>query len=149
MVIRRAVEVYADWPDHPLDEGRWRCGSGYLLAARLVLTAAHVVAPDHRPLSKVRIRAEGSDLVDAEVRWHRWEDGVDVALVEITDPRWAEPTWPHPVWWGRLVTTRPGLSCEAIGFPSVVATPRMRDSHQARGVLNPGSLVKSGLYAVE
>jgi hypothetical protein len=44
-----------------------------------------------------------------------------------------------------LVTTCPGQECEAFGFPAVVATPQLRDSHHAHGVLNPGSLVKSRL----
>jgi len=97
MAVRRAVEVYADWPDHPPDERPWRCGSGYLLAGRLVLTAAHVVAPAHEPLSTVQIRAEGSGLVDAAVRRQRWEGAVDVALVEITDPAWVALVWRQPL----------------------------------------------------
>ena len=149
MAVRREVEVYGDWPDHPEGRGRWTCGSGFLLAGRLVLTAAHVVCPAGGPLATVKVRGESGGLVDAAVVWQRWVDDVDVALLEITGRDWVEPVWRHPVRWGRLVTTRAGQGCEATGFPAVVATPRRRETHHAIGVVNPRSLVKSGLYAVE
>ena len=158
--MRRAVEVYGEWPNHPPDQKRWTSGSGYLIAGRLVLTAAHVVCKAGQPSLSVLVRAPSGALMTAQVRWHPHDHdragspssvqgGGDVALVEITDPGWVAPVWRHPVRWGRLVTTRPGQSCAAIGFPAVVATPQRRDSHHAVGVLNPGALVKSGLYAVE
>ncbi|WP_442788271.1 S1 family peptidase [Amycolatopsis sp. NBC_01286] len=147
--MRREVEVYGDWPDYPPKRGRWTCGSGFLLAGRLVLTAAHVVCPAGQALSSVRIRAESGGLVAARVVWHRWEGTTDAALLEITDSAWVPPLWRHPVRWGRFVTRNSGQKCEAIGFPQVVATPQMRDSHHAMGALNPGALVKSGLYAME
>ena len=50
---------------------------------------------------------------------------------------------------GQLVTGRAGQVCEAIGFPKVVASLQRRDSHHATGVINPGSLVKAHLYAME
>ena len=74
---------------------------------------------------------------------------MDVALLQVTDPGWVVPVWRHPVRWGRLVTSRAGQVCEAIGFPRVVATPQRRESHHAKGEINPGSLVKAGLYAME
>jgi tetratricopeptide (TPR) repeat protein len=88
-------------------------------------------------------------MVEAQVAWHRYVGDVDVALLVVTDPDWSVPSWRHPVRWGRLVTTRTGQACRATGFPKVVATPELRDSHEAVGRLNPGSMVKSGLYAVE
>lgn len=146
--MRRQVEVYAEWPDHLAGMGRWRCGSGYLLGGRLVLTAAHVVCPHGRALATVRVRVE-SELVAAEVAWYRCAGEVDVALLVVTESAWVPPVWPQPVRWGRLVTSRAGQGCEALGFPSVVAEPRRRDTHRAVGVLNPGSLVKAGRYAME
>src|SRR6185437_15386790 len=50
--------------------------------------------------------------------------------------------------WGRLVTSRPGTQCEVTGFPAVVGTPEVRDTEQARGTINPGALVKSGMLAI-
>ncbi|MGH3612434.1 MAG: hypothetical protein ACRDRK_07505 [Pseudonocardia sp.] len=114
MVVRREVEVYADWSAHPPDRGRWQCGSGYLLAGRLVLTAAHVVCPAGQVLSRVQVRAQSGGLVDAAVVWHRCVGDVDVALLVIRDRAWVEPVWRHPVRWGRLVTTRAGQRCEAV-----------------------------------
>jgi len=146
--VRRQVEVYAQWPDHPADRARWTCGSGYLLGGRLVLTAAHVVCPAGQKLATVQVRTE-SGLVAATVAWHRYEGDVDMALLVVTDPAWSEPVWRHPVRWGWLVTTRTGQRCTATGFPAVVAQPQHRDSHEAVGVINPDSLVKAGLYAVE
>ena len=146
VLVQRSVEVYAQRAD-----GGWGCGSGYLLGPRLVLTAAHVLCPtpDAPPATMVQIRAQSGGLRAAEVAWHRHRGEVDAALLEVTDPAWVEPGWRHPVRWGRLVTSRPRQTCSATGFPAVVVTPRMRDSHAAQGLLNPGSLVKSGLYAVE
>lgn len=147
--MRRQVEIYAEWPDHPRGKPQWTCGSGHLLGGRLILTAAHVVCPARQPLTNVKVRQENGELLTAEVVWHRYRDGIDVALLNVTDPAWPDPVWRHPVRWGRLVTRRPGQQCEAIGFPRVVAEPRQRDSHHAVGVINPGSLIKAGMYAVE
>jgi hypothetical protein len=136
--MRRQVEVYGHWPDHPGDRAEWTCGSGYLLGGRLVLTAGHVICPD---------LASGAAL--ERVAWHRLDDEVDIALLEVTESRWVVPVWRHPVGWGQLVTSRAGQVGEAIGFPKVVASPQRRDSHHATGVINPGSLVKANLYAME
>ena len=77
----REVEVYAEWRDHPPERGPWTCGSGYLLAGRLVLTAAHVVCPAGRPLARVQVRADDGKLVAAQVAWHNSDGDVDVALL--------------------------------------------------------------------
>jgi hypothetical protein len=149
--MRRQVEVYGHWPDHPGDRAEWTCGSGYLLGGRLVLTAGHVICPDlasGAALERVKVGDE-SGLVAARVAWHRLDDEVDIALLEVTESRWVVPVWRHPVGWGQLVTSRAGQVGEAIGFPKVVASPQRRDSHHATGVINPGSLVKANLYAME
>jgi hypothetical protein len=57
-LMRRQVEAYGHWPDHPADRAEWTCGSGYLLGGRLVLTAAHVVCPGGRPVARVQVRDE-------------------------------------------------------------------------------------------
>ena len=148
--VPREVEVYAQKPDQDQDQGGWTSGSGYLLAGRLVLTAAHVVCVGGQALTTVRVRGEPGGLHAARVLWHRHDsDGIDLALLEVTDPSWVTPTWRHPVRFGQFVTGRPAQACEAVGFPHVVATPERRDTHHAVGQLNPKSLVKAGLYAVE
>ena len=137
----RHVEVYAQLPKE------WSFGSGYLMAGRLVLTAAHVVCLDGERLKTVQIRAgSGPELYQAAVVWQ----GVgDVALVEVTDPAWREPSWPRRPRLGRFVTNRPGQECSAIGFPGVVADTAKRDAHQAVGRINPVSLMKAAMIAVE
>src|SRR6478672_1122138 len=104
MAVRDPVEIYGQNSDG------WTSGSGYPLAARLVLTAAHVVAPAGPPLNDVRVRDSDGELRAARVAWHN--PGLDVALVEVTDPHWPEPQWKVPVRWGRLVTQHAGPRCD-------------------------------------
>jgi hypothetical protein len=61
-----------------------------LLGGRLVLTAAHVVCPGGRPVAMVQVRDE-SGLVAARVAWHRWDDEVDIAVLEIIGSGWVAP----------------------------------------------------------
>lgn len=147
--MRREVEVYAEWPGHPPDRPPWLCGSGYIIGDRLILTAAHVVCVQDRGLQTVQVRVESGDLLTTRVAWHREDELLDVALLVVTDPRWSSPEWRQRVRWGRFVTRRSGQGCEVTGFPAVVATPQRRDTHHASGVINPGSLVKAGLVAIE
>jgi hypothetical protein len=70
-----------------------RAGPGILLGGRLVLTAAHVVCPGGRPLATVQVRDE-SGLVAARVAWHRWDDEVDIAVLEIIGSGWVAPVRP-------------------------------------------------------
>ena len=149
--MRRWVEVYARRQAAAgIDEdGRWGSGSGHMLGGPLVLTAAHVILHEGQVAREVRVRPENGGLLEARVVWHRHGGNNDVALVEITDATWKTPTWRHPLRWGRLVTTRAGQACEAIGFPSVVSTSERRESHHANGTINPGGLVKAGLYAMD
>jgi len=148
METQGAVEVYARRPEHAPDQPMWSCGTGYLLGGRLVLTAAHVVCSADEAAKTVRVRV-GPDLVAAEVAWHRPAYECDVALLVVTEPRWVAPPTRHPVRWGRLVTSRADQEWVAVGFPSVVAEPTRRDTHQAVGVFSPGSMLKAGRYAME
>ena len=142
--------MYAERPEPGPGQEPWTSGSGYLLAGRLVLTAAHVVCSGTQPLTNVSVRCEPGGLFTATVVWHgENDDGVDLALLEVTDSTWVTPSWRHPVRFGQFVTSRAAQACEAVGFPRVVATPEQRDTHHAVGQLHPKSLVKAGLYAVE
>ncbi|WP_405751118.1 trypsin-like peptidase domain-containing protein [Streptomyces sp. NBC_00012] len=114
------------------DNGRTCTGSGYVIAPRLVLTAAHlfgkgntaaglgtVSGPAERRRSRVR------------VLWRRLDGPVDAALLEVTDPRWRPPAScsdQHPQRWGRLVTTRSGQPVVCCGFPRMQA-PRSGGRH--------------------
>ncbi|GHF72979.1 trypsin-like peptidase domain-containing protein [Streptomyces griseosporeus] len=99
-------------------------GSGYLIAPRLVLTAAHLV-PEVAGEAEV-VLPETSARVAAVVRWRRLDADhvVDAALLEIPAGR----DWPvppslrgaygrRPQRWGRCVTGGTELSVVATGFP--------------------------------
>ncbi|MGV9428469.1 trypsin-like peptidase domain-containing protein [Streptomyces sp. NPDC003656] len=91
-------------------------GSGYVLGARLVLTAAHVLGERER----VTVQVEGgTGRVPCRVVWDRLEEGPqgwDAALLLATEDLVAGPV--PPVRWGRLVTMRP-CPAQAIGYPVV------------------------------
>ncbi|MFI5911953.1 trypsin-like peptidase domain-containing protein [Dactylosporangium sp. NPDC051541] len=125
--------VVAISPDRPAADGSWSFGTGYLIAPRLVLTAAHVL-PDLTAPVNVRRRAERST---ARVVW----SGLDVALLHIDDPGWAPPV-AGPCRWGRFTTAQPGLPCAAIGYPlSQVPTGARsgeeRTAEHVAGHINP------------
>ncbi|MFJ9816362.1 trypsin-like peptidase domain-containing protein [Streptomyces sp. NPDC101151] len=100
-------------------------GSGYLIAPRLVLTAAHVLPPPHAP-GKITVSFPDSDTrFPVVVRWRRHDETVDAALLEIPADH---PNWPTPVTlrgargrrpqrWGRCVTGGAEVQVAATGFP--------------------------------
>ncbi|GGQ08998.1 P-loop NTPase [Streptosporangium pseudovulgare] len=107
-------------------------GSGYAIAPRLVLSAAHAV-PGLR--QGVRVQTE-SGAYQGLVIW-RGADPVDAALVEIVDPAWPA-AFPSPVRWGRIITVRQEIPCTAWGFPAFMQPDGNREVSQAPGTLNPG-----------
>ncbi|HEY9367811.1 trypsin-like peptidase domain-containing protein, partial [Streptomyces sp.] len=104
-------------------------GSGYLVAPRLVLTAAHVVpagadvtvAP-HAP-GLVADAADEPRQSSAAVRWRREDEAVDAALVEVAEADWQPPPSfagnPNRRMqrWGLLVTTAAEQPVTCLGFP--------------------------------
>ncbi|MFI9102126.1 trypsin-like peptidase domain-containing protein [Streptomyces fildesensis] len=153
MKPERVVEVWALRTD-----GEWSCGSGYLVAPRLVLTAAHVIVaqdPRRTPFQTaatsddVRLRTIGrDDLVTARVIWRGSGPGLDVALLEVGDPAW-RPGPLRPVRWGRMTCQATRVGCTAVGFPRVLRMPdARREREQLSGAMNPGTGVKSHQYHV-
>ncbi|MGW4439962.1 tetratricopeptide repeat protein [Streptomyces sp. NPDC004596] len=139
------AEIWAAGP-----EPGWSVGSGYLIAGRLLLTAAHAVTFDEVrvPCSQVRVRLLDEGVVrEARVVW-RGDALLDAALVEITDSDF-DPGWRTPVRFGRLVGSAPGVACEAVGFPDATGAfegpEPLRDSEQLAGRLNPLARHKQGL----
>ena len=139
-------------------DGSGRRGSGYLVADRLVLTAAHVL--DDAVSARVRFNAGRPGHWTASVR-SVWSDpGLDVAVLRVVEssitPPGATPTVGQ-VRFGRI--ERPPVTCEAIGFPlfKVRQVPpgpgggdisRYRDSHHATGTATSWSNLREGTLEV-
>ncbi|MGW1966187.1 tetratricopeptide repeat-containing S1 family peptidase [Streptomyces sp. NPDC001935] len=111
-------------------------GSGYVITDHLVLTSAHVVpalgksAEFFQPGRTVRYAAK--------VVWRGTPGGRDdAALLVVDDPTWQPPTGPE-IRWGRLVTSRPGTTCQAVGVPNMIQrSSRPVELWQATGTINP------------
>ncbi|MBA3843885.1 MAG: tetratricopeptide repeat protein [Actinobacteria bacterium] len=143
MTERDPVEVYS----YCTDTHTWKSGSGYPLASRLILTAAHVVCSNEQPLAAIKVRESDSILRGGTVAWY--DASTDLALIEIVDPDWKDQQWAQPVRWGRLVTQQSIPACTVRGFPAVLASPNLRDRHDATGRINPGSRTKSGEFSLD
>lgn len=121
-----------------------RFGSGFLVTDRLVLTAKHVVRPGEdayvRTLSNER-------QLRVELVW--WGSDVDAALLRIIDSTWVPPEGLTPVRWGRLITMKYSVPCEAIGFPWSQEQPDgRRDTEHLRGEINLGTGLLDGRYQI-
>ncbi|MET9081165.1 trypsin-like peptidase domain-containing protein [Streptomyces sp. NPDC004237] len=111
------------------DTGFRRVGSGYLIAARLVLTARHVV--DACPRIDVRV-GHPQDVTHrcaAQVCWTH-PDGRDVALLLLDDP----VEVPGEVRWGLPAGQAP-LPYDALGFPSATTRDGQHSVEHLRGEL--------------
>src|SRR5437660_1652572 len=90
----RAVEVLYDrGPVTRAGVDRWTGGSGYLIGGRLVLTAAHNVGyrQDLGHNEQLLVRTiEGSELAARVILVCDEPSRADLALLEITDPRFDE-----------------------------------------------------------
>ncbi|MFF7152956.1 trypsin-like serine peptidase, partial [Streptomyces griseoaurantiacus] len=160
---RVQVRLYPDSGERPF------FGSGYLIAPRLVLTAAHVLGdeasgpdPGSIKVSVPPSDARGSpDLAAgreflAELRYYRKTQTVDAALVEIKkDDVWIVPeslqdvTTHAPQRWGRLIGTRPH-PVSLIGFPRMQQDPGSQDrsSRQLNGHIDPGNQSPDHRYEI-
>ena len=142
MDLSRVVDVSARKP-----EGGFSFGSGYLIAPGLVLTARHAVcADDGEPYDDVQIRFLADDTVfSCRLAW-QGGPGLDAALLRCA-PR-AQPD--VPVRWGQLIASRPGVACEAAGFPrSMRQDDGLRDVEHMRGEINPGTGLLGGRVYVD
>ncbi|WP_147304375.1 tetratricopeptide repeat-containing serine protease family protein [Streptomyces sp. M7] len=113
-------------------------GSGYVISDHLMLTSAHVVPALG---GSVKFFQPGRPVrYAARVVWRGTPGGRDdAALLLIDDPAW-QPLKSSAVRWGRLVTSRPGAVCQAVGVPNMVQRPdRPVELWQATGTINPVS----------
>ncbi|MFJ9351731.1 tetratricopeptide repeat protein, partial [Streptomyces sp. NPDC101237] len=134
-------------------------GSGYLIAPRLVLTAAHVLEGMDQALRKpvtVCLPDTGEQEFPAIVRWQRWDEKVDAALVEVSDGEdWQTPPSLKdllarpPQRYGLLIGTRQH-QVTATGFPRMQKDPDDggRLDEQLTGLIAPGTGALAGRYEI-
>ena len=151
----RLVQIEAD-----LGEGtspRWRYGSGCIVAARIVLTAAHVVAGAQVITVRDRDKRESpASLVQGSVVE---PDEPDLALIEIDDPAALElgPNGLSAIPLARVnrdsETADAVADCHAFGYPAFTQTTspsgtKWRDSVDAIGTVPVLSHLARGLLSV-
>ena len=117
----RAVEVLHDrGPARPAGADQWTSGSGYLVGGRLVLTVAHNVdyRRDFGNDEQLLVRTIAGNVLAARVVLVCDEPSqVDLALLEITDPRFDEHLRPAGFVRVNRDSPVPVTGCWAVGFP--------------------------------
>ncbi|MFD7643722.1 tetratricopeptide repeat protein [Kitasatospora sp. NPDC059795] len=133
-------------------DGTRGLGTGYLVAPRLVLTAAHVLEHDGRPTPDDRVAVlteDGGPRFAGRVAWRPGPEErarLDVALVEVVDDAWQAPHSLRgaPVRpfqrWGRLIGAR-RREVDVLGFPRMAKDVKNggRRREQLRAEIAPGS----------
>ena len=153
----RAVEVLHD-RGPATGENRWTSGSGYLIGSRLVLTVAHNV--DYRRElggdEQLLVRTIEGNVLAAQVVLVCDElSRADMALLEISDPRFGEHL--PPVTFARVNRDSPApvMGCWAVGFPRfgeagpVLPGGSRRETWQVSGHILPGGLRRAGLLSLQ
>ena len=113
--------------------GKYRFGSGYLVADGLVLTARHVLvrpefAENARPAAEQRCEISfGDGWLPAQLEV---AGDVDAAVVRTADGGWSSAGW------ARLVGTDP-VHWDAVGYPVASLGPKTREREHAYGEVSP------------
>ncbi|MFI6143862.1 tetratricopeptide repeat protein [Streptomyces sp. NPDC051109] len=129
-------------------------GSGYVIGPRLVLTSAHVVAPEHpdpaRAMPLRVFRPGRAPVYEGRVVWCGRPGGRDdAALVRVDDRTWV-PVHGPSVRWGRFVTDLPGQRAVTSGVPDVAQRDGQPvDTRQLSGDVNPGSGRVTNRYVLD
>lgn len=148
----RAVEVLRRFPTGTGQ--RWSVGSGYLVAAGLVLTAGHNVGPGESTQLLVRFFDESEAEATVLALGQTPED--DIALLTIAEGGLPVGDF-APVRFAVVdrTATRNVTGCWAVGFPRYKETdgvgsrtPRRRDSEHLEGVIPPGADLRRGLLGL-
>ncbi|MFJ9119264.1 tetratricopeptide repeat protein [Streptomyces sp. NPDC102394] len=131
-------------------------GSGYLIAPRLVLTAAHLLKAGNRSRATVALAAAPHQQYAATVRWHVLGETVDAALLEVTDGQGWEPpesltggSLRPPQRFGLVIGTAP-CPVTLAGFPAMQKDPangRRLEEHLS-GSIRPVTGALDGRYEI-
>ena len=135
-LMSRIVEVIAD-----RGTAGYRYGSGCIVAGRVVLTAAHVVAGAER----ISIRDSGKVLRPAVLVAESAADGPDLAVVRIDDESIDLPAM-SLARLDRTSTVEDGLLCRVVGYPLFSETPRPSSTRETVDAIGRIPLL-SGLVA--
>ncbi|MFW6693525.1 trypsin-like peptidase domain-containing protein [Streptomyces sp. MAR4 CNX-425] len=126
-------------------------GSGYLISADAVLTAAHVVAGAHRITVRCDADRPGEWSAPAVVAWTA--AGSDLAVLTVTPPAHA-PAAAVPARFGRVADDRPDVvDVHLAGFPLFKRRRHpdgayFREMHQAHGSVAALSNLRTGTLEV-
>ncbi|GAA2745104.1 NACHT domain-containing protein [Kitasatospora cinereorecta] len=122
-------------------------GSGYLLSARLLLTAAHVVRGGGPITATVH---GGRGWIRCRELWRRQDDTHDLALLLAEDDlvRPDVAAGFEPLRLGRLSGLEPVHGCHATGFPDLERTGDRLESGQLWGTVAPGTHLLAGRYVL-
>ena len=138
---RRLAAIFAfDGKEPP------KTSTGYVVASRLLLTAAHAV--ERAGTIEVQL-IDQSDPMPCTVIWNGRANDLDAALLEVDASHWPSHMPGKPVRFGRLATLQPRTPAETIGFPAAQRDldGEMETAH-VYGHINPGDRLLSGRWVL-
>src|SRR5664280_472563 len=156
--LDRVVAVVGD-----LGDGRQKWGTGFLLSARLVLTAWHCTVGDltsrepipltvHRRCGLEWQSAPATRLAQShKASGHGYEWGLDVAVLRVEVPPWGNPAWSFPAF-ARVDRSQSGElgGCVAVGYPMYMLDAGMqRDTAEVQGSIRQGDGAISGYLVLQ
>lgn len=126
--------------------GQAKTSTGYVVASRLILTAAHAVDPAGS--IEVQLIDQANPMPCALI-WNGREHDLDAALLEVEASYWPPSTPQEPVRFGRLATLQPHQPAETIGFPAAQReSGGDLESAHVFGHINPGDKLLSGQWVL-
>jgi hypothetical protein len=146
----RVVEVIADLG--PTAEDRYRYGSGCIVRARTVLTAAHLVVGAVSVVVRPQDKREYSATIDPRFVGDADGPSPDLALLEIDDPAFALSLSPIRLAAVDRESGEPVERCHAVGYPWFAEKPSriaVRDTVDAIGIIPVMSKLATGLLSVQ
>jgi hypothetical protein len=124
------------------DQRTLSVGSATLISDRLVLTASHVLLDKETQerYQNIEVALYGEPTFYRAVSVWSGRDGLDAALVMVTDPSWTCPLDRPLVRLGRPTGRAANLPVDSIGFPRFLRGPdQTRDTEHVSGLLNSGT----------